>query len=75
MLCTIPAECPAAGRSLRDLDVRATTGAEVLAVLRGREVLTAPSLDARLQAGDSVVLLGNPDQVGAAVEALIGSAG
>jgi CPA2 family monovalent cation:H+ antiporter-2 len=75
MLCTIPAGCPAAGRSLRDLDLHTTTGAKVLAVLRDREVLSAPSLDARLHAGDSVVLLGNPEQVGAAAEALIGPGG
>jgi len=45
----------AAGRTLRDLDVRRRTGALVLALERDGEVLTNPTPDLVLEAGDDVL--------------------
>ncbi len=69
-VCAIPAGSAADGRSLRDLDLRGATGATVLALLRDGSVCPNPAPDLSLRAGDSVVLLGEPEQVGAAMETL-----
>ena len=60
----------AEGKSLRELDVRRVTGALVLAVVRRGAVSGNPEPDMKLVAGDSLVLVGDAEQVGAASEAL-----
>jgi monovalent cation:H+ antiporter-2, CPA2 family len=49
---------PAAGRSLRELDVRKNTGATVIAIARNGEANTNPGPDFMLQQDDIVVLIG-----------------
>lgn len=51
--------------TLRESGIRARTGATVIAVLRGEESIATPEPDTRFQAGDTVVLMGQPDQVDA----------
>ncbi len=51
-------DSPAAGRTLRDLDIRKNTGATVIAVARNNEAITNPGPDLALQPDDIVVLLG-----------------
>jgi CPA2 family monovalent cation:H+ antiporter-2 len=48
---------PAAGKTLRDLDLRRTTGATVLAVRRGAQVDANPSPDTRLEGSDRLVIV------------------
>ncbi len=60
----------AIGRSLRDLDLRRNTGASVLAMIRSGSVAGVPEPDQELAEGDSLVLIGSAEQVGAACEAL-----
>jgi CPA2 family monovalent cation:H+ antiporter-2 len=50
---------PAAGRSLRDLDLRHRTGATVLAVGRGETSHPNPSPETVLAVGDDLVLVGS----------------
>jgi hypothetical protein len=50
---------PAAGRSLRDLDLRHHTGATVLAVVRGETSHPNPSPETVLAVGDDLVLVGS----------------
>ena len=50
------------GRTIGDLAVRSETGASVLAVVRGDEVIPNPGADLRLEAGDAVGVLGTPEQ-------------
>ncbi len=65
----------AAGRSLRELDLRrATGGASVIAVVRGEQPFVNPSPDLTLEAGDYLVLVGSHPQIERAFE-LLGGAG
>jgi monovalent cation:H+ antiporter-2, CPA2 family len=50
------------GHTIGDLGVRSETGASILAVVRGDEVIPNPGADLALQAGDSVGVLGTPEQ-------------
>jgi CPA2 family monovalent cation:H+ antiporter-2 len=50
------------GHTIGDLGVRSATGASILAVVRGDEVIPNPGADLALQAGDAVGVLGTPQQ-------------
>jgi CPA2 family monovalent cation:H+ antiporter-2 len=50
------------GHTIGDLGVRSETGASILAVVRGDEVIPNPGADLALQAGDAVGVLGTPQQ-------------
>jgi len=50
------------GRTIGDLAVRSETGASVLAVVRGDEVIPNPGADLTLRPGDAVGVLGTPAQ-------------
>jgi len=50
------------GRSIGDLGVRSETGASVLAVVRGEEVIPNPGPGLRLAPGDAVGILGTAEQ-------------
>ncbi len=54
------------GRTLRDLDLRAETGASVLAIMRRGEMRANPAPETRLEADDTVVLIGTAEQLGRA---------
>jgi K+/H+ antiporter YhaU regulatory subunit KhtT len=56
----VAADSPIAGRSLAELDLRARTGATVLAVQRDQATHPNPDAGFRLEAGDVVVALGDP---------------
>ncbi len=51
----VPAGSAAAGRTLRELDLRRRTGATVLAVERGGELQVNPSPEFQLEAGDGLL--------------------
>jgi len=57
------ADAWAAGHSLQELNVRAQTGATVLAVRRGGSTTTSPDGSFRLQANDDVFLFGDDSDV------------
>jgi len=57
---------PIVGRSLADVNLRARTGAWIVAVHRGSQVLPIPAPDFKLEAGDRLGLIGAPEQVAAA---------
>jgi monovalent cation:H+ antiporter-2, CPA2 family len=50
------------GHTIGDLGVRSETGASILVVVRGDEVIPNPGADLALQAGDAVGVLGTPEQ-------------
>jgi len=54
---------PAVGRSLRELDLRARTGATLLAVKRGETLITVPTADFRMQPEDVLVIAANDTQM------------
>jgi CPA2 family monovalent cation:H+ antiporter-2 len=47
--------CGAAGRTLKDIGLRAATGATVIAVVRGDDSFPAPDADFRIEEGDTLV--------------------
>ena len=58
----LPEESRFAGRSIGELQVRTESGASVVAVVRGEELLANPGPEVRLSPGDTVGFLGTPDQ-------------
>ena len=68
-------ESPAVGRSLADLNLRAMTGASVLAITRAGDGggTAMPSPTDPLRAGDTLALAGSDEAVAAARELLLGT--
>lgn len=55
----LPAESPLVGCTLGDAHVRSRTGATIVAILRGEELLTNPGVQEHLRAGDRLAVLGD----------------
>jgi len=66
----LPPGSAAVGRSLRELDMRAQTGATVLAIHRGEGGTVLPSAEEVLRAGDVLALAGSGEAIAAAAEIL-----
>jgi len=66
----VPRSSPAAGRSIRDLQLRKQTGVTIIAVVRGGQSLTNPSPDLEIQGGDILVMVGNHGQLDQALARL-----
>ena len=58
------------GRPLGETRARTRTGASIVAIVRGKEVLASPGPEERLQAGDVLVVIGTDDGI-AAVRQLV----
>jgi CPA2 family monovalent cation:H+ antiporter-2 len=67
---TITASSPAAGKLIRQLQLRTRTGASVVGIERNGASLINPDPDEELQPGDKVLLIGNRAQLDAAKAAL-----
>jgi CPA2 family monovalent cation:H+ antiporter-2 len=61
--CLIRLQSPAAGKSIGELQFRTRTGASVIAVRSGAELVTNPGPDRRFRENDVVVLLGTREQL------------
>jgi monovalent cation:H+ antiporter-2, CPA2 family len=61
---------PLVGRTLADANLRARTGASVVAILRDSKLLANPKSMTVFEAGDRIALIGEPDQI-AIVESLL----
>lgn len=66
----IDAGAPSVGRSALDLDLRARTGALIVAIRRGEKLLEQPDPQLPLEAGDILYLVGAVESVAKAMEAL-----
>jgi CPA2 family monovalent cation:H+ antiporter-2 len=69
-LVKIPADAAAAGKLIRELQLRTHSGASIIGIERSGESLINPGPDEELRAGDQVLLLGNRAQLGLARKAL-----
>jgi monovalent cation:H+ antiporter-2, CPA2 family len=69
----IPQASSFAGKSLAEADLRARTGASVVAIQRGESLIANPPPDMRLEVGDRLGLIGESDQVEAAERLVHGS--
>ena len=63
-------ECACIGKTLKELDIRRSSGATVLAIVRNGEAVTNPGIDFRLEADDILVLLGAHKELDAAATLL-----
>lgn len=61
--CLIRPGAPVAGRTIGELNLRAATGATLVAVRRGGKVLMNPGPDLRFEAGDIALVIGDRPQV------------
>ncbi len=52
---------PAAGKTIAETAMRHQTGASIVSVLRGDAWTTSPPSDFRIEAGDTVVIVGAPE--------------
>ena len=66
----IEPESPAAGKTLRELDIRKNTGATVIAIARNGEAAPNPGPDFRIEPDDIMVLLGAHKDLDEAVNLL-----
>jgi len=66
------AQAPAVGQTLADTGLRSKTGALVLAVRRGENDLATPEATFRLDAGDVLIVVGQPEQLKGAHRLLTG---
>ena len=67
----LTADSPAVGESVVSLNIRAKTGASVLSVHRGAEIVRNVGPDWEFQIGDVLVVMGDPPQI-AALKDLLG---
>lgn len=61
---------PNAGKLIRELNLRARTGVSIVALERAGKSIVNPGPDEELQAGDKILLLGEPAQLQQAITAL-----
>jgi K+/H+ antiporter YhaU regulatory subunit KhtT len=59
----MPADSPCVGQTLDTLNIRRTTGATVLAILRDGNPMVSPPGDLALAVGDHLLALGTSDQL------------
>jgi len=66
-------QAPGVGQTIAETGLRSKTGALILAVRRGESDLATPSADFRLDAGDVLVVVGQPQQIKSAYRLLTGA--
>jgi len=66
-------QAPAVGQTIAETGLRSKTGALILAVRRGESDVATPSPDFELDAGDVLVVVGQPSQIKSAYRVLTGT--
>ncbi|MFO0926608.1 MAG: NAD-binding protein [Gemmataceae bacterium] len=61
--CQVRPDGGVAGRTVGELNLRAATGASLVAVRRGGQLLTNPGADFRFESGDLALLIGDRPQI------------
>jgi CPA2 family monovalent cation:H+ antiporter-2 len=59
----VDGDSPAAGKTLKEIDLRSNYGVSILLIQRGTETIVNPGGDERLEAEDQAVLLGTPELI------------
>ncbi|WP_416838220.1 cation:proton antiporter regulatory subunit [Haloferax sp. DFSO52] len=57
----VAADSDIAGKTLGESNIRAETGASVIAIERGTDVITSPGRDTMVDVGDTLVVIGSKD--------------
>ena len=71
----VPKESPIISHTIAEIDVRARTGASIIALVRGQEAHTNPDPQLRIEPGDFLVLIGSHASLNAAFRLLGGDHG
>jgi K+/H+ antiporter YhaU regulatory subunit KhtT len=58
----LPEYSPLTGKTIGELEVRARTGASIVAIVREETVIANPGPEVTIAPGDTVGVLGTPDQ-------------
>jgi K+/H+ antiporter YhaU regulatory subunit KhtT len=64
---------PAVNKTVRQLGVRARTGATIIGIQRGEDMIVNPPLEETIRAGDKIMLLGLQGQLDVAKSLLDGT--
>lgn len=56
-------ESPIVGSTIEDAELRRHYGITLVAILRKKELISNPDLDEKLQAGDTLIVIGNQEQI------------
>lgn len=67
---TVAADTPAVGATIKSLDIRAKTGASVVAIRRGADTFRNPGANWCFETGDELSVIGEPQQIAALRELL-----
>ncbi|HKC38567.1 MAG TPA: TrkA C-terminal domain-containing protein, partial [Gemmatimonadales bacterium] len=67
------ATAPVVGQTIAETALRSKTGALILAVRRGESDLATPGPEFQLDAGDVLVVVGQPQQIKSAYQLLTGA--
>jgi len=59
---TLPATCALVGQTLSESSIRRRTGASIVAVMRGKNVVPNPPIEYRFEANDLLAVLGTTEQ-------------
>jgi TrkA domain protein len=59
----IPKGSKVIGKKIQDMDVRKRTGASIVAIIRGEEILNNPSAKTVLKANDLLMVIGTAENV------------
>jgi monovalent cation:H+ antiporter-2, CPA2 family len=71
----VPADSPAAGKSIGRLKLRTRTGASVISVIHDGNAEINPGPETIINCGDVLVLLGTPEKIDRAIELCLGTPG
>ncbi len=71
---SVPVGSPLIGRSLAEMNLRARTGASVIALIRSQQIIANPKSSTIFEPGDLVGLIGESDHVAAAEKLIAGEA-
>ena len=65
-------DSPGADRSIAELEIRRATGVTIIAIIRGDQAITAPEPSEILRAGDRLVVVSRPRDLGAFRDLVVG---
>ena len=65
-------DSPGADRSIAELEIRRATGVTIIAIIRGDQAITAPEPSETLRAGDRLVVVSRPRDLGAFRDLVVG---
>ena len=63
---------PGIDKSIAELEIRRTTGATIIAIIRGAQAITAPQPSEVLRAGDRLVVVSRPQDLGPFRDLVVG---